>query len=57
MLSHQSQLHLKVWALLKLIYLAHNNISQKWTMPLSNWGITTQKLAIWFRDPMVLDLN
>lgn len=44
-------------ALLKLIYLEHNNISQKWTMPLSNWGITAQKLAIWFPDRMVLDLN
>ena len=44
-------------ALLKLIYLAHNNISQKWTMPLSNWGVTAQKLAIWFPDRMVLDLN
>lgn len=44
-------------ALLKLIYLAHNNISQKWTMPLINWGITAQKLAIWFPDRMVLDLN
>lgn len=44
-------------ALLKLIYLAHNNISQKWTMPLSNWGITVQKLAIWFPDRMILDLN
>lgn len=44
-------------ALLKLIYLAHNNISQKWTMPLSNWGITAQKLAIWFPDRMILDLN
>ncbi|WP_316753966.1 IS256 family transposase [Pedobacter gandavensis] len=44
-------------ALLKLIYLAHNNISQKWTMPLNNWGVTAQKLAIWFPDRMVLDLN
>lgn len=44
-------------ALLKLIYLAHNNISQKWTMPLNNWGITAQKLAIWFPDRMILDLN
>jgi len=26
-------------------------------MPLSNWGITAQKLAIWFPDRMVLDLN
>ena len=44
-------------ALLKLIYLAHLNISQKWTMPLSNWGVTAQKLAIWFPDRMILDLN
>lgn len=44
-------------ALLKLIYLAHNNICQKWTMPLNNWGVTAQKLAIWFPDRMVLDLN
>ncbi len=44
-------------ALLKLIYLAHNNISEKWTMPLSNWAITAQKLAIWFPGRMKLDLN
>ena len=43
-------------ALLKLIYLAHNNISQKWTMPLSNWATTAQKLAIWFPERMILDL-
>lgn len=44
-------------ALLKLMYLAHNNIKQKWTMPLSNWGQTAQKLAIWFPGRMKLDLN
>ena len=44
-------------ALLKLIYLAHNNIKQKWTMPLSNWATTAQKLAIWFPGRMILDLN
>jgi transposase-like protein len=44
-------------ALLKLIYLENNNISQKWTMPLSNWATTDQKLAIWFPGRMVLDLN
>jgi len=44
-------------ALLKLIYLAQKNISQKWTMPLSNWATTAQKLAIWFPDRMILDLN
>jgi len=44
-------------ALMKLIYLAHNNISEKWTMPLANWAITAQKLAIWFPGRMKLDLN
>lgn len=44
-------------ALLKLIYLAQRNISEKWTMPLSNWATTAQKLAIWFPDRMILDLN
>jgi len=44
-------------ALLKLIYLAQKNISLKWTMPLSNWATTAQKLAIWFPDRMILDLN
>lgn len=43
-------------ALLKLIYLAYNNIKQKWTMPLSNWATTAQKLAIWFPGRMILDL-
>lgn len=44
-------------ALMKLIYLAHNNIKKKWTMPLANWGPTAQKLAIWFPGRMVLDLQ
>jgi len=44
-------------ALLKLMYLAQNNIKQKWTMPLANWGQTAQKLAIWFPERMKLDLN
>lgn len=44
-------------ALLKLIYLAHNNIKQKWTMPLSNRATTAQKLAIWFPGRMILDLD
>ena len=44
-------------ALLKLIYLAQNNISQKWTKPIPNWAQTSQKLAIWFPGRMKLDLN
>lgn len=44
-------------ALLKLIYLAQHNVSQKWTMPLANWGQTAQQLAIWFSGRMKLDLK
>ena len=44
-------------ALLKLIYLAHQNISKKWVMPLSNLSQTAQQLAIWFGDRMQLDLK
>lgn len=43
-------------ALLKLIYLAQNNISAKWTSALQNWGQTAQQLSIWFGDRMKLDL-
>jgi transposase-like protein len=43
-------------ALLKLIYLATENISKKWTQPLQNWGITAQQLRIKFGDRMKLDL-
>ncbi len=43
-------------ALLKLVYLAHGNIKKKWTMPLSNWAETSQRLAVWFPGRMVLDL-
>jgi len=35
-------------ALLKLIYLATENISKKWTKPLPNWGLTAQQLCILF---------
>ena len=30
-------------ALLKLTYLATNNISKKWTMPIPNWGLVAQQ--------------
>ncbi|VTP94315.1 hypothetical protein [Sphingobacterium daejeonense] len=32
-------------ALLKLIYLAHNNIKKKWTMPLANWGNNSTEIS------------
>lgn len=44
-------------ALLKLIYLSHQNISKKWGMPLSNWSQTAQQLSIWFGERMQLDLK
>ena len=37
-------------ALEKLVYLAYRNIKEKWTMPLSNWGLISQQLAIKFGD-------
>lgn len=43
-------------ALMKLIYLATENISKKWTMPLANWGITAQQLHIKFGDRMKIDI-
>ena len=44
-------------ALLKLVYLATKNIEKKWTMPLSNWALTVQQLAIKFGDRLPLDLT
>lgn len=41
-------------ALLKLIYLATQNIQKKWTMPLSNWAATVSKLSIIFSDRLRL---
>ncbi|WP_259014308.1 IS256 family transposase [Emticicia fluvialis] len=37
-------------ALLKLIYLVVQRISQKWTMPVRNWGVTLSQLYIIFGD-------
>ena len=35
-------------ALLKLVYLASQQVAEKWTMPLQNWGLTMQQLSIIF---------
>lgn len=43
-------------ALLKLIYLATENISKKWSQPLQNWALTAQQLRIKFGERMILDL-
>lgn len=43
-------------SLLKLIYLATERISRKWTQPLQNWAITASQLKIIFGDRMKTDL-
>lgn len=43
-------------ALMKLVYLASQQIMKKWTSPLQNWSLTVQQLAIRFKDRMRLDL-
>lgn len=43
-------------ALLKLIYLATERVSQKWTMPLNNWAIAASQLKIIFGHRMKTDL-
>lgn len=43
-------------ALLKLIYLATDRISHKWTMPLQSWGATATQLKIIFDERMKTDL-
>jgi len=35
-------------ALMKLIYLATENISKKWTQPIQNWAFTAKQLCIIF---------
>ena len=44
-------------ALLKLVYLAIKRISKKWSMPIPNWGLAAQQLAIKFGERMPLDLT
>ncbi|KWT73767.1 IS256 family transposase [Candidatus Magnetominusculus xianensis] len=44
-------------ALLKLIYLAVQKISEKWTQPLRNWGQTISQLAIFFEGRLLLDID
>jgi len=44
-------------ALLKLVYLVVQNISEKWTMPLHNWSLTLSQLYIMFDDRIAGHLN
>ncbi len=39
-------------AVLKLFYLALNNISKKWTMPLRDWKAALNRFTIQFEDRM-----
>jgi putative transposase len=43
-------------ALLKLIYLATENIAKKWTQPIHNWGLTAQQLCIKFEGRFNLEI-
>jgi len=43
-------------ALLKLIYLATQNIQKKWTQPLQNWSITVSQLSIIFGNRLTLKI-
>jgi len=43
-------------ALLKLMYLATERISRKWTAPLHNWWVSASQLKIIFGDRMKTDL-
>ena len=44
-------------SLLKLIYLAIQNVSKKWTMPPKNWSQTISQLAVFFEGRLKLDLR
>jgi len=39
-------------AMLKLLYLALQNISKKWTMPIRNWKSALNQFTIIFEDRM-----
>lgn len=44
-------------ALLKIMYLATQNIHKKWNSPIHNWGTIIQQLYIQFQDRIKLKLN
>jgi putative transposase len=44
-------------ALLKLVYLATQNIEKKWTQPIPNWALTASQLFIRFGERMKLELG
>jgi putative transposase len=44
-------------ALLKLVYLVVQRLTDKWTMPLHNWKLTLSQLYIMFEDRLKVHLN
>ena len=44
-------------ALLKLVYLVVQKVSEKWTMPLQNWSLTLSQLYIMFEDRLKASLH
>lgn len=44
-------------ALMKLVFLVMQNITEKWTQPIPNWSLTISQLSIIFGDRLKLDLN
>jgi putative transposase len=44
-------------ALLKLLYMTAQRILEKWKMPLANWSLTVQQLAILYGDRVKLNLQ
>ena len=44
-------------ALLKLVYLVVQRLSEKWTMPLHNWRLTLSQIYIRFEDRLKVHLN
>jgi len=43
-------------ALMKILYLATMNITEKWTMPVKNWGTILDHLSIYFGDRVELNI-
>jgi transposase-like protein len=44
-------------ALLKLIYLATQNMIEKWTSPIGNWGLVASQLDIIFGERARININ
>jgi hypothetical protein len=42
-------------AVMKLFYLALNNISKKWTMPIRDWAGALNRFSIQFEDRLLQD--